>query len=157
MAHSRASAPGFALLEVLVAVAVIAFVIGAVMPSGQRRLDTARLERTLRDLEVLREGLQRVEEASGAWPATRDELHGRVISEGVALQTPWGTPYLLMQDGSDVSLAADIPVGLESGTSLGAWIAVLNLGGGMSRLIGAVRPSAAQAEVSLERRRVQGD
>ncbi|MBM4117536.1 prepilin-type N-terminal cleavage/methylation domain-containing protein [bacterium] len=98
--HSRWT-KGFTLLEVIIAIAIIGIMIGAIAPVAHRQLVAAREDATRQELERLRGALAAYYEDVGAFPGEGGGLAGLVGTGGPA---GWQGPYL--ESGDDDPAAA---------------------------------------------------
>jgi general secretion pathway protein G len=99
--HAGQGGRGFTLLEVIIAIAIIGIMIGAVAPVAHRQLVAAREDATRKELERLRIALVAYYEDIGAFPGEGVGLAGLV---GVSGPAGWQGPYL--ESGDDDPAAA---------------------------------------------------
>jgi type II secretory pathway pseudopilin PulG len=144
-------------LEVAVALGVVALLASAVTFSISARMHDGRLTAALVRLETLRDAVQISRARGGAWPARLADLRGSLLPAGYALTTEFGTPYTLATDGMAATITVDIPLDVTAEHDFATWIERVPAAPGHTRLVAHLRSSAALASVSLERRRVAGD
>ncbi|MBN2170463.1 MAG: type II secretion system protein GspG [Candidatus Krumholzibacteriota bacterium] len=84
-------ARGFTLIEVIIAVAIVAIMAGAIAPVAFRQVARARHDATQQELGRIRAALEDYYEDTGAFPAEADGLGALVADPGVA---GWQGPYL---------------------------------------------------------------
>lgn len=102
--HSRWT-KGFTLLEVIIAIAIIGIMIGAIAPVAHRQLVAAREEATRQELDRLRGALAAYYEDVGAFPGEGVGLAALVGTVGPA---GWQGPYLESGDQDPAAaIAAD--------------------------------------------------
>lgn len=82
---------GFTLLEVIIAIAIMAIMVGAIAPVAHRQLVAAREEATRQELDRLRGALAAYYEDVGAFPG---EGVGLTALVGTTGPTGWQGPYL---------------------------------------------------------------
>ncbi len=82
---------GFTLLEIIIAVAIIAVMAGALTPLVYRQLEAAREESTRKELDTLRGGLLEFYEDTGRMPTEAEGLVALATDPGV---TGWQGPYV---------------------------------------------------------------
>lgn len=93
---------GFTLVEVIVAVAIIAVLAGAITPLVFRELLQAREDATLRELKGLSGGLASFYADTGRLPTQAEGLAALVVNPGV---TGWQGPYVAGGRGNPVTEA----------------------------------------------------
>ncbi len=91
---------GFTLLEIMVAVAVMAVLAATVVPLAFRELVRAREDATRMELTAIREALERFYEDTGRLPTDREGLAALVGDPGVE---GWSGPYLGNSEGDPVA------------------------------------------------------
>lgn len=99
MRHDRGSGPdaaaagrgGFTLVEIIVAVAIVAIMAGAITPLAYREITRAREEATLKELAALQQGLLEFYEDTGRFPSEGEGLGALVTDPGAA---GWQGPYV---------------------------------------------------------------
>lgn len=98
-------AEGFTLMEVIVAVAIVALLAGAITPVVFRELQSARSEATSRELDGIQQALLDFYGDTGRFPTEAEGLAALITDPGVA---GWAGPYLSdpRQDPTQ-ALAAD--------------------------------------------------
>jgi general secretion pathway protein G len=90
---------GFTLIEVIVAVAIVAVLAGAITPLVFRELMQAREEATLRELRAQADALVTFYEDTGRLPTAGEGLGALVVDPGLA---GWQGPYLAVDRGDPV-------------------------------------------------------
>jgi general secretion pathway protein G len=90
---------GFTLIEVIVAVAIVAVLAGAITPMVFRELMQAREEATLRELAALESGLVAFYEDTGRLPTADEGLAALAADPGVGR---WQGPYVASDRGDPV-------------------------------------------------------
>jgi len=93
---------GFTLIEVIVAVAIVAVLAGAITPMVFRELMQAREEATLRELSAHTDGLLAFYEDTGRLPTAGEGLAALVVDPGVP---GWRGPYVAADRGDPVAEA----------------------------------------------------
>jgi general secretion pathway protein G len=101
--HARHGAQGFTLLEVIIAIAIIGIMIGAVAPVAHRQLVAAREDATRQELDRLRAALAAYYEDVGAFPGEGVGLAALVGTSGPA---GWQGPYLESGDSDPAAAVA---------------------------------------------------
>jgi general secretion pathway protein G len=91
---------GFTLIEIVIAVAVVAIMAGVVTPLVYRELERAREDATLAELETLRTGLLEFYEDTGRLPSEAEGLTALVADPGV---DGWQGPYVAGDRGDPVT------------------------------------------------------
>lgn len=91
---------GFTLVEIIVAVAIIAILAGTITPMVFRELMQAREEATVRELDTLSAGLLSFYEDTGRMPTEGEGLGALVIDPGVS---GWQGPYVGSDRGDPVN------------------------------------------------------
>ena len=89
--RGRPDREGFTLLEIVIAVAIVAVMAGALAPLVFRQLESAREEATVNELEALRGALLEFYTDTGRLPTEAEGLAALVTDPGVA---GWDGPYL---------------------------------------------------------------
>lgn len=77
---------GFTLLEILIAVALVALLLGVAIPTYQTSLNKANISAAKKDILEYSMLLERFYSSRGRYPISLTEL-------GEARNDPWGTPY----------------------------------------------------------------
>jgi len=91
---------GFTLIEIIIAVAIVAILAGAITPLAFRELMSAREDATLTELRGLNAGLMEFYEDTGRFPNEAEGLAALVNDPGV---TGWSGPYLGGDRGNPVT------------------------------------------------------
>ena len=91
---------GFTLLEIVIAVAIIAVMAGAAAPLVFRQLEAAREDATRGELDALRGGLLEFYEDTGRLPTEAEGLTALAVDPGVA---GWSGPYVGAQGNDPVA------------------------------------------------------
>ncbi len=91
---------GFTLIEIVIAVAIVAILAGAITPLAFRELIAAREEATERELGAIKDALLEFYEDTGRFPAENEGLAALVGDPGV---TGWQGPYLETDTGDPVA------------------------------------------------------
>jgi len=89
MARCRPS--GFTLIEIVIAMAVIAVLAGTIVPLAYREIQQAREEATLKELAGIQVGLRKIFADTGRFPSESEGLAALVIDPGM---TGWTGPYV---------------------------------------------------------------
>ncbi len=97
---SNGGRAGFTLIEIIIAVAIVAVMAGAVTPLAFKELVRAREEATLKELAGIESGLLRFYEDTGRFPSEAEGLTALVADPGV---TGWQGPYVDTDRGDPVS------------------------------------------------------
>ncbi len=92
---------GFTLLEVIVAVAIVAIMAGALTPVVFRQLNEARSDATSRELNTIQKGLMDFYDDTGRFPTEAEGLIALVVDPGA---TNWQGPYV--EGGAEALTAA---------------------------------------------------
>lgn len=108
MTHNRASASrtaragraGFTLVEIIVAVAIVAIMAGAITPLAYREITRAREEATLNELAGLQQGLLEFYEDTGRFPTEAEGLAALLTDPGAG---GWQGPYVGGDRGDPVA------------------------------------------------------
>ncbi len=96
---------GFTLMEVVVAVAIVAILAGAITPVVFRELQSARSEATSRELSGIEKGLLDFYADTGRFPSEAEGLQALITDPGVP---GWQGPYVSdSQQDPSLALAAD--------------------------------------------------
>jgi general secretion pathway protein G len=93
---------GFTLIEIVIAVAIVAILAGSITPLVFRELERAREEATLTELTALRDGLLEFYDDTGRLPTETEGLAALVNSPGA---TGWAGPYVGGETGDPVVAA----------------------------------------------------
>lgn len=88
---------GFTLIEIIIAVAIVAILAGAVTPLAFKEMVKARQEATYKELDTLNQALMDFYEDTGRFPSEGEGLAALLADPGVA---GWQGPYV-SADGSD--------------------------------------------------------
>jgi len=87
---------GFTLIEIVIAVAIVAIMAGSIAPFVFRNIERAREEATLRELAALRDGMLEFYEDTGRFPT---ELEGVMALVNDPTVTGWSGPYVGGESG----------------------------------------------------------
>ena len=82
---------GFTLIEIIIALAVIALLAGTIAPLAYREIQQAREEATLKELAAIQKGLREIFDDTGRFPSEAEGLAALVVDPGI---TGWSGPYL---------------------------------------------------------------
>jgi general secretion pathway protein G len=85
------SCDGFTLVEIIVAVAIVAIMAAAITPLAYREITRAREEATLRELAALQQGLLEFYEDTGRFPSEGEGLAALLTDPGAG---GWQGPYV---------------------------------------------------------------
>lgn len=125
------SREGFTLIEILVALVILALAIGAIVPSILNQVATGEVNRLLRDMNTVEEGAKSFRVDVSRWPGDLDDLQVQPASSGdldihgntypAGLLNRWKGAYLesvTLVDGDSVKTAAGGHIhGFTKGTS----------------------------------------
>lgn len=114
----RGNRSGFTLIEIIVAVAIVAVLAGAITPLVFRELLQAREEATLRELRALSSGLVAFYEDTGRLPSQAEGLAALVVDPVVA---GWQGPYVGGGRGDPVAEATTDAFGRAYVYDLAPW------------------------------------
>lgn len=106
---SRITRPAFTLLELMIALAVVAVLATAVLPGLKGRLDTGKLQATAASLNGLAEAVRQYRATTGAWPALWTDLSSRYLPSPTPT-TAWGDAITLSSAGSLGQVTAPVPL-----------------------------------------------
>jgi len=95
---------GFTLMEVIVAVAIVAIMAGAIAPAVFRQINDARSRVTTEELMQLENGLVEFYADTGRFPSEAEGLAALVVDPGV---TGWAGPYLQSPHGNPTEAVAN--------------------------------------------------
>jgi len=82
---------GFTLMEVIIAVAIVAIMAGAVAPVIHNEINNARSEATVRELDSIKRGLLGFYEDTGRFPSEAEGLTALIADPGIP---SWQGPYV---------------------------------------------------------------
>lgn len=82
---------GFTLLEIVIAIAIVALLAGAVTPLAFKELQRAREDATLAELDAIKVGLEEFFADTGRFPSEAEGLTALVADPGVS---GWAGPYV---------------------------------------------------------------
>ncbi len=99
--RQRPGRTGFTLMEVIVAVAIVAIMAGAVAPVVFKQINAARSEATTRELSSIEAGLLAYYEDTGRFPTEAQGLNALVVDPGVA---GWKGPYVQTTGGNPTEM-----------------------------------------------------
>lgn len=88
----RASRSGFSLIEIVIAVAIIALVAGLAVPRVMTYLRQARVKSTRVAMKGVQDAIQSFNMDTGSYPASLSDLKARPSDERIAKR--WDGPYL---------------------------------------------------------------
>ena len=86
-----ANRSGFTLIEIVIAVAIMAIMAGTIAPMAFRKIEQAREEATLKELSFLRDGMLEFYEDTGRFPSEAEGLLALLTDPGV---NGWSGPYV---------------------------------------------------------------
>jgi len=86
--RGRAAARGFTLIEIFIAVAVVAIVAAIALPSYAQYVTRAKSARAKVDIARINLGIEKFYTGSGQYPQTLADVHLDQIMD------PWGQPYV---------------------------------------------------------------
>lgn len=96
---ARSTVPGrdgFTLIEIVIAVAIVAIMAGTIAPMVYRNMERAREEATLKELTTLRDGMLEFYDDTGRFPTELEGLTALVSDPGVS---GWAGPYVGSSEG----------------------------------------------------------
>ncbi len=99
---------GFTLMEVIIAVAIVSIMAGALAPVIYHEINMARSAATSRELDLLKDGLLDFYEDTGRFPAEAEGLAALVTDPGV---TGWRGPYIGSGQDDPLTAAVTDPFG----------------------------------------------
>ena len=85
--HRRACCPGFTIVEILIAIAIIATLVGIAIPVSSHFIDQARIGRAIAEIRLLEKDITTFELENGAFPSSLND-----VGRGTLLD-PWRNPY----------------------------------------------------------------
>lgn len=100
MVDRRTSRAGFTLIEIIVAVAIVAVLAGAITPMVFRELMQAREDATEAELGAIADGLVDFYADTGRLPTEAEGLAALVVDPGI---TGWQGPYVMSDRGDPVA------------------------------------------------------
>jgi general secretion pathway protein G len=91
MSSANRNDSGFTLFEVIIAVAIVAIMAGAIAPVVHHEINRARADQTVRELDTLQKGLLSFYEDTGRFPSEDEGLAALVADPG---EDHWQGPYV---------------------------------------------------------------
>ena len=100
---------GVTLFEVLIVVAILAMVAGAVAVVAIRYFDRARIRMAETNARTVRSAVKGywVENDSAECPTVQDLVHDEVLDRDNASKDPWGTAWRIECNGRDVVVSSN--------------------------------------------------
>ncbi|MBN1164263.1 MAG: type II secretion system protein GspG [Candidatus Krumholzibacteriota bacterium] len=101
---------GFTLMEIIVAVAIVSLMAGALGPVAYKQINSARTRATAREMEILEAGLLSFYEDTGRFPTEGEGLSALVVDPGAP---NWQGPYVAASRRNPVESVRDDAFGRE--------------------------------------------
>jgi len=118
---------GFSLIELAMALAVIAVILAVVLYSAKAIRQVALAERTVDELNGIAVASTRYYGQNGSWPGTLSDLRaGGYLGPGSSDLNPFGNAYVIAGGNERVSVSCVLPKGLVSMRSFGSELVVVN-------------------------------
>lgn len=100
----------FSLVELAIAIGVIAVLTTAVAPIAIRAVEIKAGEKTITEVSFLQEAARHFYKDRKDWPANFQELKdGGYINAAWSIQNPWGNDYVMAIVGSTLEITTDVP------------------------------------------------
>jgi len=119
--HSK---KGYTLIEVIIALGLMALVFSIVMGSYQARINKARLEQTVDEMTALAQASLDFYNSQGTWPASPVNLTPAFMYAAVTF-SPFGGHYQISGLNDVVTVATTVPSGLAQHYYQGALLEIL--------------------------------
>ena len=145
---------GFSLVEVMLAIAVMAVVFAAALPAAGGWFQTARLRATLTTATALAEAVGQYRMTNGAWPTAWSQLQGRYVASATPT-TAWGDAFTVSAGANTATVTAPIPLGSVPSGLISPIATLTTTETGMQLTVQVLIPESA-ADLAWERNRVSG-
>jgi general secretion pathway protein G len=99
---------GFTLMEIIIAVAIVAIMAGTLAPVAFKQINSARSRAAIKELELLEEGLLSFYEDTGRFPTEEEGLAALVTDPGAI---NWRGPYVTTAKRNPVEAVSEDPFG----------------------------------------------
>lgn len=107
--RSRAASAGFSLLEIMVVMAIMAMIMGAVGVGFMNYLDKAKVKQAAMDIKTVSNALDLYKSEFGKYPDGLDALvQEKILKEKKVPKDPWGNEYVYINPGSNNSDGFDL-------------------------------------------------
>ncbi|HNT27416.1 MAG TPA: type II secretion system major pseudopilin GspG [bacterium] len=107
--RSRAASAGFSLLEIMVVMAIMAMIMGAVGVGFMNYLDKAKVKQAAMDIKTISNALDLYKSEFGKYPDGLDALvQEKILKEKKVPKDPWTNEYVYINPGSNNSEGFDL-------------------------------------------------
>lgn len=107
--RSRGVSAGFSLLEIMVVMAIMAMIMGAVGVGFMNYLDKAKVKQAAMDIKTISNALDLYKSEFGKYPDGLDALvQEKILKEKKVPKDPWGNDFVYINPGSNNSDAFDL-------------------------------------------------
>ncbi|HSA32365.1 MAG TPA: type II secretion system major pseudopilin GspG [bacterium] len=107
--RSRAASTGFSLLEIMVVMAIMAMIMGAVGVGFMNYLDKAKVKQAAMDIKTVSNALDLYKSEFGKYPDGLDALvQEKILKEKKVPKDPWSNEYVYINPGSNNSDGFDL-------------------------------------------------
>lgn len=145
---------GFSVMELLLALGLVAVVLAALVPSARGWYEGGKFRATLKTAAGLAEAVRQYRATTGAWPATWNDLVGRYLPNG-SPATAWGAGFTLTATANYAEITTIVPVTSPPSALVERFASVRSVPGGTEITVRVPVPGDA-TDLEYERKRLVG-
>ena len=118
---------GYSVVELAVALGIIAILIVSIVSISVGRVNISKLKRTIKDMDAIAIACQQYYMRNEAWPAQLTDLQPDYISVNVGVN-PFNQAYLLTGSSNLITISSLVPAGIANERFIGPQIVINSLG-----------------------------
>lgn len=103
---------GFSLIEIMIAITILAMIVGGISVGYMRHLKKARVQQAMMDIKTISSALDLYKTEFGRYPEGDDGLEALIREEMLkdkkTPKDPWGTPYVYVNPGVNNERSYDL-------------------------------------------------